>query len=155
MKSYLQIMNNVDHKNVSEETWKSVTEKTHEFVTEMDHMDHAKTEKFLKEIEEELLYPPMTAEEAKQIVAKFKNEDGTTGEHWTMEQVKEAAQHRPELMRFNFEDVYVTLNMMYSDFYSPTFDTNNYIDLAVRFLDDKDAPAGKIRRYLVVLCKRH
>lgn len=83
-----------------------------------------------------------TREDAEKWVSHMENEDGTTGERWTMEQTDAVA---------NITGVHVkscvwwaAMNMMYSDYYGvaakygldrPEF----YADLAKAFLMDKDA----------------
>lgn len=83
-----------------------------------------------------------TKEDAERWTAKMKNEDGSAGAHWTMEQTGQVAaiagaHYAPWVW-------YAALNMMYSDYYAvaakygldrPEF----YADLAKAFLMDKDA----------------
>ena len=95
---------------------------------------------------------PFTEEDAKHWAAKMENADGTTGEHWTMEQTSQVAtvagaHYAPWVW-------YAALNMAYSDYFAvatkygldrPEF----YADLAKAFLDDKDAGGAekKIAEY--------
>lgn len=82
---------------------------------------------------------------------KMKNEDGTQGPHWTLEQAKQImAQRKIGLDPVQF---WVTLNMIYSDF-SPVAKKHGlggslefYTDMAKAFLTDKDAKPDKISRY--------
>lgn len=93
-----------------------------------------------------------TEDDAKAWTAKMENEDGTVGEHWTMEQTGQVA----AIAGAHYEPWiwYAALNMMYSDYYSvaakygldrPEF----YADLAKAFLMDKDAggPEAKMAGY--------
>lgn len=93
-----------------------------------------------------------TKDDAKAWTAKMENEDGTVGEHWTMEQTGQVA----AIAGAHYEPWiwYAALNMMYSDYYAvaakygldrPEF----YADLAKAFLDDKDAggPEEKMAGY--------
>lgn len=93
-----------------------------------------------------------TEDDAKAWTAKMENEDGTVGEHWTMEQTGQVA----AIAGAHYEPWiwYAALNMMYSDYYAvaakygldrPEF----YADLAKAFLMDKDAggPEAKMAGY--------
>lgn len=78
------------------------------------------------------------------IVAKFKNEDGTTGPHWDYDTVAKVAEGE------GVADVnlfYYVLNMIYSDYYHSTFTDKDYIRMAKQFCQDKDAPADKALKY--------
>lgn len=89
-----------------------------------------------------------TEDDAKAWTAKMENEDGTVGEHWTMEQTGQVA----AIAGAHYEPWiwYAALNMMYSDYYSvaakygldrPEF----YADLAKAFLMDKDAGGAEAK----------
>lgn len=75
-------------------------------------------------------------------VDKMKNEDGTIGGHWTIDATEA---NNPK--HHHKWDWYATLNMMYSDYYNPKFNTDDYIHLAHQFLSDKDAPDDKLLEY--------
>lgn len=84
---------------------------------------------------------------AKKWVAKMKNKDGTTGEHWSFEQTSQYAGS------FDKNDWYAVLNMMYSDYYTSKFDTSVYVELAKNWLDDEDVGKGKtLKYYMFVVC---
>lgn len=106
----------------------------------------------LREIDGHGTSKEFSATDAKCWTAKMENEDGTTGAHWTMEQTGQVA----SIAGAHYEPWiwYAALNMMYSDYYAvaakygldrPEF----YADLAMAFLDDKDAggPERKIAAY--------
>lgn len=76
------------------------------------------------------------------------NKDGTTGPHWSYEQASAYADNHDK------NDFYAVLNMMWSDYYNPTFSQTQYISLAKDFLDDKDAPEDKILRYYCEIAKK-
>ena len=77
----------------------------------------------------------------------MQNKDGTTGEHWSYEQTSPLAE------QYDKWDFYAVLNMIYSDYYNPRFDTNTYISLAKDWLNDKDVGSGKtLRYYMYVVC---
>lgn len=94
-------------------------------------------------------------ESAKHWAAGLKNEDGTTGAHWTMEQTNAVAkEHGVKFEHITEYCWWITMNMMYSDYYAvavkhgcntPAF----YADMAKAFLFDKDAksPREKISAY--------
>lgn len=50
-------------------------------------------------------------------------------------------------------DWWVTLNMIYSDFYSPKFDTNHYVEMAKDWLMDSDVGEGKLLNYYYYVVK--
>jgi hypothetical protein len=89
----------------------------------------------------------LNEELATRWVSRMENKDGTIGEHWTKSQTDQYSGS------YNKCDWYAAMNMAYSDYYNPKFDTNTYIDLAKDFLGDKDATEGKmLRYYMFVVC---
>ena len=89
----------------------------------------------------------LTEDMAKHWVSCMSNKDGSCGEHWTMEQTNQyAGQH-------HHADFYAVLNMMYSDYYSSKFTTEDYVHLANDWLNDKDVPYGKTLRYYMYVVK--
>lgn len=85
---------------------------------------------------------------ATEWVHHMENKDGTHGEHWNKFQTDQYAGE------FNKWDWYAALNMVYSDYYNPKYDTNNYIELAKDFINDKDIGEGKVfRYYFYIVCK--
>lgn len=89
----------------------------------------------------------LTELEAKAFVAHMENEDGTRGAHYDSATVRRLIGEHPHLKEFPMWDVYAALNMVYSDFYMPKFDTNTYLNLAYKFLNDKDARHDKMKWY--------
>lgn len=83
----------------------------------------------------------LTEDMAHKWVENMENKDGTKGAHWTIEQAKSHVGHH------NLADFYAVLNMMYSDYYSPSFDTSTYVRLAEDWLNDPDVGAGKTLKY--------
>lgn len=86
---------------------------------------------------------------AEQWTAGMKNEDGTTGPHWNMEQVKQAMAQRS--IPGDPVEFYAVLNSLYSDF-GEVFKKYNlkmdfYCDLARAWLDDSDAVDNKAAAY--------
>lgn len=87
-----------------------------------------------------------TPETAKAWVAKMHNADGSTGEHWTMEQTESVK----SIIGANAKPCvwYAALNMMYSDYYDVAVKYNLnrpefYAALAKAFLFDEDAPPAE------------
>lgn len=52
---------------------------------------------------------------------------------------------------YNIYDLYYTLNMVRSDYYKDGQAPQYYADLAFDFLEDKDAPEGKAKRYYLAM----
>ena len=86
---------------------------------------------------------------ARKWVDKMKNEDGTIGGHWSVEETEGV-----NTKHYDKWDWYATLNMFYSDYYTPRFTTNDYVMLADKFLSDKDAPADKLLRYFFYIADK-
>ena len=80
-------------------------------------------------------------------VSQMKNKDGTHGEHWTMEQTSQFAEHH------NPADWYAVMNMVYSDYYNPRFSINDYVELAKDWITDPDVGPGKTLRYYLYVVK--
>jgi hypothetical protein len=78
-------------------------------------------------------------------VEEMKNKDGTTGAHWTWEQVSQVFKERK--IGDDIGTLYVVLNMMYSDYYNSKFDTSVYIDMAKDWINDPDADEYKTIKY--------
>lgn len=92
---------------------------------------------------------------AKKWVSYMKNEDGTVGEHWTMEQTTAVGEQHGVMWSEVSKCVwYATLNMMYSDYckVAKKYGVDSvdfYIDMAKAFLFDEDSvpPEEKITEY--------
>ena len=91
----------------------------------------------------------MTKADAEAWVSHMANEDGSTGQHWPMEQTTALA----ESMGLSWDHItpwrwWITMNMMYSD-YSGVAEKYGvsiaefYADMARAFLMDKDGPEAK------------
>lgn len=78
---------------------------------------------------------------ARKWVGSMENKDGTKGEHWTYEQTSQYAGKHDRW------DYYSVLNMIFSDYFNPKFDTTVYAELANDWLSDPDVPSGKTLRY--------
>ena len=100
---------------------------------------------------------PMTEEMAMEWTAGMKNEDGTKGPHWTMEQVKQAMKQKGVMC--DPLEMYAIMNALYSDYCAVmkkhgvnTVDI--YIDLACAWLNDKDAVKNKAAAYYEHIVKK-
>ena len=111
---------------------------------------------------ERMYGPHFTEKCAMKVVAKMENEDGTTGQHWTINDTTTVANQygisfNPR--KYNKYDWYVAMNMVYSDYYkfiTNTLHSNNikyFVDLAKAWLEDKDIDEGKMWYYYkYVMC---
>lgn len=148
MKEFKEIMIKAQEKNINGQVWEQIQNKTENFLKEVSVNYPDKVKHFLHDLKDLVCFPPLSEDEAKKYVSAMQNKDGSIGGHWTLEQVRELAKSHPILTRFDCLDFYVAINMMYSDYYSSKRNAEDYVNLAVDFLDDKDAPHNKIRRYM-------
>lgn len=81
------------------------------------------------------------------------NEDGTYGPHWTVQQTTDAARNNGiNFKEYNEYDWNYVMNMIYSDYYgSVPDDTNIYVKMTKKFLQDKDAKEGKALCYYLAM----
>jgi len=82
---------------------------------------------------------------AKKWVSCMQNKDGTTGEHWTWDQVLQV--QKDKKIGTDPGEVYAVLNMMYSDYYNPKFDTNVYVEMTKDWINDPDVQDYKTLKY--------
>lgn len=87
---------------------------------------------------------------AEKWMHKLKNGDGTTGPHWSMEQVKQLMEQKN--LDCDLLELWTTMNMFYSDYYKVAKklninNTNFYLDMAMAFLEDDDAVSDKLAAY--------
>lgn len=100
--------------------------------------------------------PVLTREVADRWMKSLKNEDGTTGPHWTMEQTKQVqAQRGIDCEPLEF---WVAANAVYSDYFgvAKEMDVNNidfYAKMARAWLHDDDAMPDKAARYYDYIVK--
>lgn len=91
-----------------------------------------------------------TKEMAEKWMHGMKNGDGTTGPHWSMEQVKQLMEQKN--LDCDLLELWTAMNMFYSDYYKVAKklnmnNTNFYLDMAMAFLDDEDAVTDKLAAY--------
>ena len=87
---------------------------------------------------------------AKYAVSCMQNEDGTTGEHWSLADTNAAAQSVSLMFMptINQYDWYYVLNMIRSDYFGVIGNNDSmYIALAKAWVCDKDAGDYKAFRY--------
>jgi len=95
--------------------------------------------------------PEFGKEQAEEWVKSMRNADGSTGAHWSLEQIKPVmAQKNIQCDPYEF---YAVVNMLYSD-YSKVFrkygigeKPDFYAELAKAFIDDEDAAEDKVALY--------
>lgn len=98
----------------------------------------------------------MDRQTAEDWTRRMKNEDGTTGAHWTMEQAEQVM--RQHGIQCEPAEFYAALNMLYSDF-CEIFKKHGvnkidfYADMAKAWLDDKDAVSDKLSAYYECVVK--
>ena len=77
------------------------------------------------------------------------NDNGTPVPKWTVEETTSVAgSNGIPFDDFNKYDWNYVMNMLYSDYYAILGDSvSNYVNMAKKFLYDKDAPEGKALKY--------
>lgn len=116
---------------------------TNDFICEVEEIKPEMVEKFRMKLEM-YMHPFKDREKAEYAVSKFKNDDGSTGEHWDYETTSRLA----EKYEIDKKPVfYYVLNMMYSDQYESGKSDMTYVKEAIKWMDDKDAPEDKAERY--------
>lgn len=107
--------------------------------------------------------PHFNEEHARKAVSKMENEDGSRGQHWSIEETTALAnQHGIRLDdKFNKYDWYVALNMVYSDYYKVIINIANsnsskfFVELAKAWICDRDVDEGKMWYYYIyVMCDK-
>ena len=94
---------------------------------------------------------------AKEWVARMKNNDGTTGEHFKAEHAEQMRNaHCPDCDKMEF---WAAMNMMYSDYCAVAKKMNVdrpdfYAHMAKAFLMDKDAGAEKMAKYMKYIAEK-
>lgn len=90
--------------------------------------------------------PHFNDEHARKAVSKMENEDGTRGQHWSLEETTALANQYGIRLdeKINKYDWYVALNMVYSDYYrvvvsmTGSNNTKYFVELAKAWMHDKD-----------------
>lgn len=100
---------------------------------------------------------PLDRETAKSWVRRMKHSDGSTGEHWTMEQTNQVMKQRG--IDCDPAEFYAIMNAMWSDYskVADKFGINNvdyWAELTKAFLMDKDAVPDKAALYYECIVKK-
>lgn len=109
--------------------------------------------KYDERLEKIYKHNPLTEAEAYSYVSKMRNKDGSTGGHWTYQQTTDYLTSHKGLSHLNPVCFYVAMNMMYSDYYEPSWPIETYASLAKDFIEDEDAPYDKVKRYMEAMSK--
>lgn len=94
---------------------------------------------------------PLDVETAEEWAADMDNEDGTHGPHWSMDQVRQLMAQRG--ITCPLPDFFAVLNAVYSDYvkvakkHGVGGNMDYYVDMALAWLDDKDAVEDKAAAY--------
>ena len=143
-----ELMHKAEHKDLNKEVWRDIYEEMEEFIEEVKHIHPDKVKKLEEELEELICYTPLSMDEAVHWVKHLKNNDGTSGAHWSEEEIRKAVQANPVLSKFSFPDVYAAMNMVWSDNWESGYSDIHAVKDAAKFLSDKDAPKNKMYRYI-------
>lgn len=132
----------------SPETMEHLTRKVNWFVEKVREDNSELAEHFLTKVDI-ILNPHFTKDSAKMVVSKMENKDGSTGEHWNYETTSKVLHNHN--LDFDESDWYYVLNMIYSDYFKSGRADDTYIELAIDFLDDADAPKNKAKKYYLAM----
>ena len=122
-----------------------------------DEMEHRRSE-MMRGYGGSDAVPPMTRERAEEWMRSLKNEDGTTGPHWSFEQVKALLQQRG-IANIDPVRVWVAMNADYSDRVAVNRKygmdkPDYYLDSAIAaWINDKDAVENKEAAYYMYVVK--
>lgn len=104
----------------------------------------------------------LTKKDIQHWIDKLKNTDGTHGEHFSKERIEEVAEKlNIRFKHFNLHELYMTANMLYSDYAAvlkvyvikdSETEAMLYVKLAKAFLEDEDAPSGSEKLALYYHC---
>lgn len=101
--------------------------------------------------------PEFSRQMAEEWAARMRNDDGSIGPHWNVEQIKKVMEQRG--MSGDPVKLWIAMNMMYSDYckVAKKLGVNTldfYADMANAFLDDKDSGAkDKLAAYYEFIVK--
>jgi hypothetical protein len=112
----------------------------------IDELDKIVSPEIIDSITNSIMANSFSLEEVMEAVSKMKNMDGTTGEHWSLDETNDVLKKYE--LEFDEYDYYYTLNMLYSDNCNIfKDDLSIYIKLAENWLNDEDVPPFKAKRY--------
>lgn len=124
---------------------RELTRMTNKFVEEVREKDPAHVGRFLCDLEM-FICPFGSRKLAEKATMGLKNKDGTVGPHWKYEDVEEVAR-KHDISANEIPEFFFVLNMIYSDYAKNGRSVEEYVELALDFMDDKDAPEDKTTRY--------
>lgn len=130
----------------NEQTMKRFFMAVIEAVEDMKERDEEAYYKSFFTIHESIFGKHFNEDLAKKAVSEMENVDGTTGEHWSMQQTNSllASQN----LDYNKCDFYYVVNMLYSDFSNVLGnDASMYLKMAKAYMDDPDACEGEGKAY--------
>ena len=95
-------------------------------------------------------------ETAQEWMRGLKNEDGSTGPHWTMEQTTQVLKQKG--LQLDPLEFWVAMNAVYSDYFgvAKKMNVNNvdfYVYMAKAFIEDKDSQPNRLARYYEYVAK--
>ena len=126
----------------NESVFKNVFIAVAKAVDDMKGKDNYAYYKSFFTIHESIFGKHFNEELAKHAVSEMVNVDGTSGEHWTLQQTSSLLTSQG--LNYNKFDFYYVVNMLYSDFSDVVGnDTSLYVKMARAYLDDPDASKGK------------
>ena len=125
------------------------------YLNKIKRMDYGLYEEIIMSLYVDIYGEHFNKQMAYEAVAQMENEDGTTGEHWSLEDTTRLmTQYKMTSEWYNDYDFYYIMNMLYSDFYGVVGnDTTTYLKLAKYWLCDKDVAQGKALRYYINVVK--
>lgn len=113
----------------------------------VEEIDPEMAKKYMTKVKLSQRCIPWDKAQAEMAVRMMKNKDGTTGEHWAYDKTKEVMEKRG--YDFNSAEWYYVLNMVYSDYASERFDTEDYIQMAYDIITDIDAPKNATKKVFI------
>lgn len=126
---------------------------THKPMNEMEHRSSSKTGGGYSSD----MSMPMTKEMAEEWTKNMKNEDGSKGPHWKIDQVKQVMTQKG--VQYDPWEFFAVMNALYSD-YCSVFKKHGvntvdmYFDLACAWLNDTDAMPNKASLYYENIVKK-
>lgn len=133
------------------EDMEKLTHIVEEFLEELKAEDEREYEHIAYKIHKIAYDGHLGRELAEKWCMEMENKDGTHGGYWSWDKTEELRkQYAPQ---HEASDFYAILNMTYSDYYSPKFDTATYVQLAIDWLDDKDVGKCKALKYYMKVVK--
>lgn len=113
-----------------------------EAIKEMEDRDEEAYYKSYFTVHESIFGKHFSEELAKKAVDEMDNADGTTGEHWSLQQTNSLL--TSQNLSYNKYDFYYVVNMLYSDFSNVLGnDASMYLKMAKAYMDDPDASEDK------------